>query len=480
MWERFVWKGWSRFAAVSALLLIPIYWHRRIEAGDLSSHVYNAWLAQLIGQGRAPGLWIARQWNNVLFDLLLSWLGDIFGLRVAERIAVSIAVLIFFWGSFALISVMTRRAPWNVAPLIAIFAYGWTFEMGFMNYYISIGLCSLAIAAFWRFENRGRLMALALIPLIWAAHPLGVICLGAFAAYLILADSVQPRRHGYVLLATGIVLLGVRTFLARHYEIKWNDRARYFFFNGADQLALYSPRYYLPYALFAAVFLVAVAADAISRRRDGSFWNSCGIPLQLYVATCMALLLLPTSIKLPWYAEALSYLTPRLSLVSAILACWMLGAIESKKWHAIGYTLIAAVFFTFLYIDTGRLNRIEEQVERAVASLPSGHRVVGEIDFGENSRVGTQHILDRACIGRCFSYENYEPSSGAFRVRASPGNSLVEVSLPDASAPPSTEDLAKAINPPVFEISQCGANPVNICVRGLSAEEITELIEGDF
>jgi len=189
---------------------------------------------------------------------------------------------------------------------------------------------------------------------------------------------------------------------------------------------------------------------------------------------------LPTSIKLPEYAEPLSYLTPRLSLVSAILACWMLGTIKPKKWHVIGYTLIAAVFFTFLYIDTGSLNRIEEQVERSVGSLPSGHRVVGEIDFGETSRVGTQHILDRACIGRCFSYENYEPSSGAFRVRASPGNSLVEVSLSDESGPSSTENLAKALNPPVFEIFQCGGNPVNICVRGLSAEEIKELIEGDF
>jgi len=29
------------------------------------------------------------------------------------------------------------------------------------------------------------------------------------------------------------------------------------------------------------------------------------------------------------------------------------------------------------------------------------------------------HSVDRACIGHCFSYSNYEPSSGQFRVRAS-------------------------------------------------------------
>ena len=99
-WARFTRQEAARFAAVSAALLIPVYWHRRIEAGDLASHLYNAWLAQLIRQGQAPGLWIARQWNNVLFDWLLSGLGSVFGLRVAERIAVSFAVLIFFWGAF--------------------------------------------------------------------------------------------------------------------------------------------------------------------------------------------------------------------------------------------------------------------------------------------------------------------------------------------------------------------------------------------
>ena len=50
-------------------------------------------------------------------------------------------------------------------------------------------------------------------------------------------------------------------FLARRYEVKWNAWARYFFFNGADQLALYSARYYLLYALFAALFLAALAMD---------------------------------------------------------------------------------------------------------------------------------------------------------------------------------------------------------------------------
>src|SRR5436309_2107706 len=90
--------------AVSVAVLIPCFWHRRIEAGDLASHVYNAWLAQLIEKGQAPGLHFAKQWNNVLVDLALLEAGNLFGLAAAEKIVVSACVLIFFWGAFSLIA----------------------------------------------------------------------------------------------------------------------------------------------------------------------------------------------------------------------------------------------------------------------------------------------------------------------------------------------------------------------------------------
>src|SRR5258707_12437353 len=72
--------------AVSAGLLIPCFWHRRIEAGGLGSHVYNGWLAQLIERGQAPGLYLARQWNNVLFGLLALKFGKLFGLSAGRRL----------------------------------------------------------------------------------------------------------------------------------------------------------------------------------------------------------------------------------------------------------------------------------------------------------------------------------------------------------------------------------------------------------
>ena len=97
-------------------MIVPCLWHRRIEAGDLASHVYNAWLAQLIEKGQAPGLYIVHQWNNVLFDWTLLHAANIVGFAAAEKIVVSLCVLIFFWGVFSLIAAASGWPPWFLTP----------------------------------------------------------------------------------------------------------------------------------------------------------------------------------------------------------------------------------------------------------------------------------------------------------------------------------------------------------------------------
>ena len=70
-------KWW--YAVLSIFLLVPVYWQPRVQAADISSHIYNAWLAQLIETGRAHGLVIVSQTTNILFDLMLSGLFRLFG-----------------------------------------------------------------------------------------------------------------------------------------------------------------------------------------------------------------------------------------------------------------------------------------------------------------------------------------------------------------------------------------------------------------
>ena len=82
-----------------------------------------------------------------------------------------------------------------------------------------------------------------------------------------------------------------------------------------------------------------------------------------------------------------------------------------------------------------------------------------------------QHIIDRACIGRCFSYGNYEPGSALFRVRASPGNPYV---LGDYDLAVDTEQggyIVQARDLPVYQIYQCSASGTDLCLRSLEVGE---------
>src|ERR1700674_825068 len=97
--QKFIGENTGRVLLISALILVPCFWHKRIEAGDLPSHTYNAWLAHLIEHGQAPGLYTESRWNNILFDLTLEKLGASIGFVAAERIVAMTSVLIFFWGA---------------------------------------------------------------------------------------------------------------------------------------------------------------------------------------------------------------------------------------------------------------------------------------------------------------------------------------------------------------------------------------------
>jgi hypothetical protein len=99
--SRFLKQRWILVLLISVAVLIPCFWHKHIEAGDLGSHVYNAWLAELVEKGQLSGIRVVRQWNNVAFDLLLSAFAKIVGWMWAEKLAVSLCVLTFFWGAFA-------------------------------------------------------------------------------------------------------------------------------------------------------------------------------------------------------------------------------------------------------------------------------------------------------------------------------------------------------------------------------------------
>jgi hypothetical protein len=474
---------WPRFVLVSVVVVLPCFWHRHLEAGDLASHVYNAWLAHLIQNGQAPGLYIVRQWNNVLFDFTLIGLAKILGLHVAERIATSAAVLIYFWGAFAFVCSITRRTAWNIIPVIAITAYGWTFEEGLMNYYLSIGLAFIALAILRSRLGRRKSFVAILAGLIWLANPLGFIFLVSAAAYIFLAESLTARKQGLLFAASALLIVAAHFYIVASLPQNISPGSRYgiiwkvepgVLFDGHDQLWLYAPKYLLLAYLLECFIWGSTLIDVDARKRIPRFWRTYLLPAQLYGLVLVAATLLPTDIRLPQYAAPLEFLTERLTSVSAILACCLLATAKPRKWHFAASAMIAALFFVLLYKDTATIGRMEDQVESIVRTLPPGQRVVANINWpGPGSRVERQHIVDRACIGWCFSYGNYEPSTGQFRIRAEPGDPFVVADPESVGAAAAGTYVVQKSDLPLHEIYFCDPGVTKLCIYELASGDTT-------
>ncbi|MGB6431095.1 MAG: hypothetical protein WBF06_10950 [Candidatus Acidiferrales bacterium] len=486
---RLVKERYGRMAAISAALLVPCYWHARIEAGDLASHIYNAWLSQLIERGQAPGLYIANRWDNVLFDVVLMKLAGVVGLGWAEKIAVSACVLIFFWGAFAFMSAAARRAPWFLVPGIAMVAYGWTFHMGFMNYYVSLGFAFAGAALFWRGREVDWIVGIALAALAFVAHPLGLVWLVGIVMYVKIAAALRGAWRWLLTAAAFVAILGARTFVMHRFRTGPTEMAHFYFYTGADQIILFSPRYlWLAGIVFVLSLATVLFGLLIDRKTTGTRW-AFRAPLELWTASVFAAAILPNDIYLPHYGAPAALLVPRLTSTTAVLALSIVACLEPRRRYLVGLALCAAVFFVWVHQDTGTLSRMESQASQLVRGLPRGQRVTASIWFplreahGETpasaidgnslgiSYIG--HIVDRACIDHCFSYEDYEPASRQFRIRALPENAMVTTSADDSSLMETGRYVVRPGDLPMAEICQCdAADQTKLCLRELKAGEL--------
>src|SRR5438105_737789 len=338
---------------VSAAVLVPCFWHSRIEAGDLASHVYNAWLAQLIEKGKAPGLYIAKRWNNILFDVTLLWLAKAVGFAAAQRIAVSICVLTFFWGVFGFISAVTERPPWFLTPSIAMLAYGYSFSMGFMNYCWSLGLACFGLAIVWHARRVDWVGGAILAALTLAAHPIGFLWLAGAVAYIKVKAQLPGWWKRVLPPAAAAGFFAVYWYASHKPELSadW-DRGRFYLYNGADQMVLYGKRY-IGLAIAAFCFGVAcVAADFFARPRQTGFWKRFELPFELYVIAFCGTALLPENLRPSPDGGWIGVVGSRLTTISAIFGLCVLGLLKPRKWHLAGFCACAAAFFAFLYEDT--------------------------------------------------------------------------------------------------------------------------------
>jgi hypothetical protein len=468
-----------RIFVISFAVLVPCFWHARIEAGDLPSHIYNAWLAQLIEKGQAPGLYFSHQHNNVLFDLAMLHAANVFGFAAAQKIVVSACVLIVFWGVFAFVGVVSGNAPWFLTPCMAILAYGYVFCMGFMNFYISIGLACIGLAIAWRGGAGNWFVAAVIAPFVYLAHPIGFLWFAGMLIYRVLRNNLRGWTKAAVPVAALLPFVAVHWYLAHRatFPVDWSG-VPFYSINGADQLATYGQRY-ISLAWAALIFgSFCVAVDVYFRLRnkvEGGLKDLVP-PLELYAVAFFCTALLPENLRPQIFAGWIGLLVSRLTMIIAIFGLCFLGLLKPRKWHFVGFTGLAAVYFVFFYQDTLWLNRLEANAEAAVSTLAPGTRIIPTIAGDPEWRISfIGHLADRACIGHCFTYSNYEPPSGQFRVRVDPRGSRIVVASEDMSGDMEggTYEIQEA-DLPLKQLYQCDPNDLTkVCLHDFVAGETT-------
>ncbi len=452
----------AAYFAAAMLLAVPCLWQQHIQGSDLASHLYNAWLANRVAAGALQGVYVVPQYTNVLFDLLLSWLLKSCSVVLTERIAVISAVQVFFWGCFALVSAAGRGPAWRRAPLLALLAYGAVFRMGFFNFYISAGICCGAIALVWWNDLRARWLALVLLPVAWIAHFLPCLWAIAVIGYIIAARWMKPS-HRWRLLAAGLIGIGgLAAFLAIRGRSFWAPGLRVESFFGVDQVLTFGVKYYIVAASLLCWFILLLVRRFELAARPPLH----DIVLHVWLLMAVASVSLPDSIWLPPFTGR-TYITLRLSLLSAIFLCASVARVPLKSFERIGQFVLLAVFFSFSYADDRALNLVEQKVARAVATLPPGSRVISTLKDSRLYIQPLQHVVDRPCIGRCFDFADYEPSTAKFRLRAQPGNSFVISDYADIDKLERGQFVFKRADVALFRLFPCDAGR-EICTARVS------------
>jgi hypothetical protein len=458
------------YAAVAALLiLIPCFWQPYIAAGDLASHSYNAWLTNEIKAGRTPGLMLASPLTNVLTDLVLAPLSQWLGRSWSERIVVSIVVQTFFWGVFFFITTVRNGSrPWTLAPFIAMLSYGLIFQFGFLNFYAATAASVWVLALLWHPTAKKIAAAIPMAAVAVMGHALPLAWAVGALVYVHVVRRAPDHERKYLFLAGGALLVLGRAIATAIFPYIWQADQVFSFegllgLGGLEQYFLYGAKYLIPIMACAFVWALLLAA----RVERGSLLAD---PVaHLWLLTTIGLVILPQGIKFRPDMFFLLYIPQRISLFAAILFLALIAGAASWKWLAPASVLIAASFFTMLYLDARAIQQVERQLVRLFDQLPRGQRVAAILRDRNSPRMnGVVHVGSGACIGRCFDFANYEPATGQFRVRAVAPNAFNANAMATVQEFETGRHVLTAAEAPLYSICTGGPGEPLLVIRLLS------------
>jgi hypothetical protein len=194
---------------------------------------------------------------------------------------------------------------------------------------------------------------------------------------------------------------------------------------GLDQVWVFDAKYYV---VMVGLLLVWALLFLNVIHRSGARRVVSGIPFQFCVISAAGVFILPTTVLIPGFHHSLAFIAERMSLGVGVCVCALLGAARPRRLEMYALVLVAVVFFGFLYRDERALNSFEDRMQDTVAMLAPGQRVISAVQDPELRVNALAHMIDRVCIGHCYSYANYEPSTAQFRIRAEAQNPYVAYS----------------------------------------------------
>jgi hypothetical protein len=446
------------------LLLVP-----RPSTGDLHSHVYNAWLARLASRGEVPGVFVVGTWTNVLVDHALDRLLSAFSAPVVETLAMLVLAEAFIWASFALCRSQAQRPCWEWLPVLGMLALGWTFQMGFANWYASATLSVLACGAAMgssRWPTRAA-VAIPLLALAATASPLPAVW-AVVAVALVLAVRRWPARAIPATIAA-IGAIGVPAAALVFVGLGRHRLSQLATVSGADQLHVFGDLYRWFPLVLAVLWATTLPGSRACPQRASA--------LALAVFSSATCLLVPDVIWFPGVSAPLSFLATRTSLLSGVAWTSVAACAPAARGRNLVIAVLAGSWCALLVADTRAISRSHLELERALATLPPGSHVVSAVGTAPSRVQVLEHVVDAACIGKCFSWGNYEPASGVFRVRARPGNAFVVSQYSDAMAVVGGRYRAPDVPFALWKVHPCGdqGDPQRFCVSRVGPGEAIDL-----
>jgi hypothetical protein len=305
---------------------------------------------------------------------------------------------------------------------------------------------------------------------------------------------LQLRFQILLFLGSASVLLLIRRYIVARYRTFWELR-QLIYWTGADQALVYG-WIYLAVALGFLLFIAILLNEPENR------WRAMvSAPAQAFFLTAVAIVVIPSSIGASVENVWAGYIAERLSLLSGVLLLAVVGGSVYRRWYLPAGLTAAAIFFGALYTDIGRQARVEGKMQELVQALPAGERVIsydqfayqeerGDLSTREQKltllaarlssiftgRLTSTHLLSRACLGHCFDYMNYEPSTGQFRIHAVPGNPVVMASPTDVIDTVDGTYVVKPIDLPLYVLLRCGERPGDIRMRPLAEGESGKML----